>query len=306
MAMGDSMTAGFQASQRADMHEHRGVSFSIGGDKGAITLPNFMQEVKQNGKLVGPATGSLSLPKVKATCAGSEIDRVCRLSAAVDGSDLQDLMDLQVGYLNHTLNTATWAANISVLQDWKLLTIFSGLDDVVFYNQTDNSKEPTAADLFAHNLDLLLQSVYKAFPRTFVNLMLLPENFFPSVTTARFSCKFFKWYTVRAGIHWTETKDWIPAIKEFNQIILRLAKAWKAKGLDDFGVSVQPFMKEAQLTPDDMDSVDCFHPNLASHQRMAVALWNNMHASSSENKSDDFKTGPQNASCPTAASRLVV
>ena len=113
MAMGDSMTAGFQASQRADMHEHRGVSFSIGGDKGAITLPNFMQEVKQNGKLVGPATGSLSLPKVKATCAGSEIDRVCRLSAAVDGSDLQDLMDLQVGYLNHTLNTATWAANIS-------------------------------------------------------------------------------------------------------------------------------------------------------------------------------------------------
>merc|ERR1711912_227648 len=136
---------------------------------------------------MGPALGSLSKPTVKAPCSGSDVDRVCRLSAAVDGSDLQDLISLQVGYLNHTLRSASWAANVSITQDWKLLTIFSGLDDVVFYNETDATKQPTTPDLFQHNLDALLEAVYRAFPRTFVNLVMLPEQFHPSITTDGFT-----------------------------------------------------------------------------------------------------------------------
>ena len=186
------------------MHEHRGLSFSIGGDENAVTLPNFVKQVKSTGTpLVGAAVGTLSRPTYKATCQGRQIDSVCRLSAAVDGSDLQDLIDLQVDYLNRTLKTASWAANVSVEEDWKLLTIFSGLDDAVFYNATDAAKQPTSPEVFATNLDRLLQLVYSALPRTFVNLVLLPESFSPNVTTSRLSCKFFKWYTNHAGIHWT-------------------------------------------------------------------------------------------------------
>ena len=69
----------------------------------------------------------LSSPQFKATCVIRDADAVCRLNEAVDGSDLEDLIDLQVGYLNRTLTTADWAANVSVQEDWKLLTIFSGL-----------------------------------------------------------------------------------------------------------------------------------------------------------------------------------
>ena len=128
MAVGDSMTAGFQAATKADMQEHRGASFSIGGDRGALTLPNLIASVKQDGpSLVGPSLGVLSRPQFKATCDKRDADAVCRLNAAVDGSDLEDLIDLQVGYLNRTLTTADWAANVSVQEDWKLLTIFSGL-----------------------------------------------------------------------------------------------------------------------------------------------------------------------------------
>merc|ERR1719424_2356297 len=69
MAMGDSMTAGFNAASKADMKEHRGLSFSIGGDQEATTLPNLINSVKAV-KLVGPSLGELSQPQLKATCSG--------------------------------------------------------------------------------------------------------------------------------------------------------------------------------------------------------------------------------------------
>lgn len=199
MAMGDSMTAGFNAATKADMKEHRGLSFSIGGDPGALTLPNLITSFKPDpDSLVGPALGVLSQPQVKATCSGSDVDR-CRLSAAVDGSDLQNLVDLQIPYLNHTLSTASWAQNASVRESWKLLTIFSGLDDVVFFNATDPTKRPTTPELFEHNLEALLQDVYAVFPKTFVNLVMLPELFDPTITTSKLTCKLFKWYSEHAG-----------------------------------------------------------------------------------------------------------
>jgi len=305
MAMGDSMTAGFNGGEKADMKEHRGLSFSIGGDRNAVTLPNLIAAVKGNGELVGPSLGSLSQPTLKATCAEKYIDSVCRLSAAVDGCDLQNLIDLQVKYLNHTLSNASWAANVKIREDWKLLTIFSGLDDAVFYNITDPIKQPTTPELFATNLDHLLQSVYAVFPRTFVNILLLPEKFEPKVTTSRLTCKFFKWYSVHQGIHWTDTQLWIATIKRYNEIIIEVANAWNSKGLKDFGVSPQPFMQEAKLEENDMDTLDCFHPNLATHQGMAVALWNNMLASSSAEKSRNWKQ-LQNTTCPASTSRLVL
>lgn len=308
MAMGDSMTAGFNGAVKADFKEHRELSFSIGGAKDAVTLPNLIAAVKGNGDLVGPAMGSLSQPKFKATCSGDEID-ACRLSAAVDGSDLQDVKDLQVKYLFDTLNNATanaeWAAGVNIREDWKLLTIFSGLDDVVFYNVTDRTKKATSPELFAANLNRLLESVQATFPRTFVNLMLLPEEFDPKITTSRLSCKAFKWYSVITGIHWTNTHDWVATIKGYNAIIAETALAWNSKNLKDFGIGLQPFMQDAPLVMNDMDSLDCFHPNLATHQGMAVALWNNMVATSFENKSRNWKDS-RIVTCPSPDSRLLL
>lgn len=304
MAMGDSMTAGFNGGEKADFKEHRGLGFSIGGDTNAVTLPNLIAATKSNGQLVGAAIGTLQKPTLKATCSGNDVD-ACRLSAAVDGSDLQDLIDLQVSYLKRTLSNASWASGVDASKDWKLLTIFSGLDDAVFYNSTDVTKHPTSPELFATNLNRLLQAISDSFPRTFVNLMLLPENFDPRVTTSRLTCKFFKWYSNTQGIHWTDTKLWVPAIKVFNEIIKNVADAWNSKGMKEFGVSPQPLMQAAQLEQSDLDTLDCFHPNLESHQGMAVGLWNNMLAASFSEKSTNWKH-PQNITCPSAASRLVL
>jgi len=278
---------------------------SIGGDDGALTLPNLINSVKAAGAapVVGSARGELSRPTFKATCTGKDVD-VCRLSSAVDGSDIQDLIDLQVSYLNDTLSTAEWAANVSVQTDWKLLTIFSGLDDAVFYN-TSTPGQATSPAVFTENLERLLQSIYSTFPNTFVNLVMLPEEFNPEITTSRLTCKLFKWYSEHAGIHWTDTRTWVNTSRTYNAIFIEIARRWKAKGLLDFGVSLQPFMQSAHLSMSDMDTLDCFHPNLASHQGMAVGLWNNMQATSFAEKAVSWKAAP-NTTCPNSSSRLVV
>ena len=74
--------------------------------------------------------------------------------------------------------SAPWAANISLVRDWKLLTIFTGLDDVVFYNSTVQppTKSSTPADLFATNFDKLLTAIHEQLPKTFVNMSLSQNN----------------------------------------------------------------------------------------------------------------------------------
>ena len=178
-------------------------------------------------------------------------------------------------------------------------------DDAVFYNASDPSKQPTNNETFTRNLDRLLQSMYLTFPRTYINLVMLPEHFDPHITTTHFTCKLFKWYSKLTHIHWTATSEWIAAIKEYNGIMLDVAARWKAKQLKDFAVVPQPFMRAAPLTIADMDTLDCFHPNLQSHRGMAVALWNNMLAASVSEKSTNFKS-QQVATCPSEDARLLV
>lgn len=267
-----------------------------------MTLPNFIAAVKGR-PLVGGSHGELAKPTVKAPCSGADVDRVCRLSAAVDGSDVQDLIDMQVGYLRDHLDNAPWAVNVSRTRDWKLLSIFTGLDDVVFYNTTNPNKTSTPAALFEANVNKLLTAIHTELPRTYVNMIMLPEEFNPSVTTSRIPCKLFKWYSELMGIHWTTTTGWLQTIRSFNQILVKVASQWRLKRLGDFSVSLQPFNRHTNLTKEDFDTADCFHPNLKAHQGMAVGLWNNMLAQTEQDKKTSWSSTdvPQ---CPTESSRL--
>ena len=64
MALGDSVTAGFGAKGRNvhipidiyNLYENRGVSFSMGGDPGAVTIANFIQHYSP--ELIGSSIGN--------------------------------------------------------------------------------------------------------------------------------------------------------------------------------------------------------------------------------------------------------
>jgi phospholipase B1 len=63
MALGDSITAGFGAKGHHinlpiniyNLHENRGVSFSIGGDPDAVTIANFIKHYSP--ELIGSSIG---------------------------------------------------------------------------------------------------------------------------------------------------------------------------------------------------------------------------------------------------------
>jgi phospholipase B1 len=67
MALGDSITAAYGAKGLEgrepgkdfvkDSYEHRGVSFSIGGEEGAVTLPNLIKQYRNNSLPEGASTG---------------------------------------------------------------------------------------------------------------------------------------------------------------------------------------------------------------------------------------------------------
>ena len=57
------------------------------------------------------------------------------------------------------LSTA-FAKQVDQQNDWKLLTIFTGMDDVVFsFNSSDTTHSPTRVDEFESTLDALLNAV---------------------------------------------------------------------------------------------------------------------------------------------------
>jgi len=158
------------------------VSFSIGGDDNATTLPNFMKQFTPT--LVGQALGKLWHPQMHHPCTGDDIENTCRLSSAFDGASIQQLIQYQVDYLNTTLRTAKFASKVDVDKDWKLITIFSGLDDAVFaYPPYAKPYVPRNASLLEADLDELLTRLKAAFPKKlFVNVIGLPVNFDPNVT----------------------------------------------------------------------------------------------------------------------------
>jgi len=260
--------------------------------------------VKQE-PLVGSAKGILGQPHPGQVCTGRDIDEVCRLSAASDGSDVQDLINVQVDYLKDVITHAPWAANVSMANDWKHLTILTGLDDVVFYNVTNKDKTPTSPELLEANIESLLLSIQKALPKTYVSLLVLPEQIDPQVTKSRLTCKLFRWESSLLGIHWTQLETWTETIKVYNQVYERVAKRWKDKRLTDFGVSLMPFLLDHPFGKGDFDVADCFHPNLASHQGFAVGLWNNLLAKSHGERSTSWSSNSTIA-CPTEQSRVVV
>ncbi|RKO90196.1 hypothetical protein BDK51DRAFT_27095, partial [Blyttiomyces helicus] len=62
IAMGDSITAGFGAEGEQknifhDLNEDRGISFSGGGDPGAVSLANFFKNYVPGNNITGPSTG---------------------------------------------------------------------------------------------------------------------------------------------------------------------------------------------------------------------------------------------------------
>ncbi|KAI7882061.1 hypothetical protein K492DRAFT_128088 [Lichtheimia hyalospora FSU 10163] len=137
MGIGDSVMAGFGAKGIINnrfislntLKENRGVSFAMGGDPGAMTVPNLIQYYSPD--LLGSSVGDHMI----SICFGDEIcpdgqyrESIDQMNAAQSGARSLNL-NHEIDYLLERLDELYDNQQIQP-SDWKLLTFFIGSNDI--------------------------------------------------------------------------------------------------------------------------------------------------------------------------------
>lgn len=270
MALGDSVTAGFGIN--GNCYEERGKSFSIGGDKGALTFPNILKFY--NPDLKGMSSGEHRV-EFKGGAYNPKIDR---LNGAQSSATVYDL-HFQLEYLLNRINQMK-KSGVDTDKQWKMITILIGGNDIC--RTCSDSRSSSAAE-FSAALDLLVQNLHNALPRVIVNLVSLPQfQHVKSLGKHSFWCRFVHRAVSECSCllsHGTKAniRKAGELIKAYNSEMKKIASKWQNKGYQDFSVLYHPLNEESIINSfKAVSKFDCFHPSLVSHQSIAVALWNSL------------------------------
>ncbi|XP_075049587.1 phospholipase B1, membrane-associated-like isoform X2 [Mixophyes fleayi] len=240
--LGDSVTAAIGANATNILElptEYRQFSWSIGGYgnlSDVITLPNIFKIFNPN--LVGFAKRStVSYRPASLEDAG--------LNLAITGANTF-LLPTQVRLLIDTLKSLP---GVNFEDDWKVVTIFIGSNDVCDYCKNKTLFSP---DSFIHNVTVSLDLLKKELPRSIINVVqLLDVGRLRQVNDKSFGCilqRFFCSCVVKPKENSSELLEVLHQNKQFQN------------GHIDYSF----------FTP------DCFHLTIKGHEQMATGLWNNM------------------------------
>uniref|UniRef100_A0A2I3GJT3 Phospholipase B1, membrane-associated n=1 Tax=Nomascus leucogenys TaxID=61853 RepID=A0A2I3GJT3_NOMLE len=282
-ALGDSLTTavGARPNNSSDLPTSwRGLSWSIGGDGNLethTTLPNILK--KFNPYLLGFSTGTW--------------EGTAGLNVAAEGA--RDLLSPQ---------------DINLEKDWKLVTLFTGVNDLCHYCE---NPEAHLATEYVQHIQQALDILSEELPRAFVNVvevmelaslyqgqggkcaMLAAQN---NCTCLRHLQSFLEKQELKK-VNWN-LQNGISSFSYWHQYTQR----------EDFAVVVQPFFQNT-LTPlnerGDTDltffSEDCFHFSDRGHAEMAIALWNNMlEPVGRKTTSNNFTHSRAKLKCPSPES----
>lgn len=273
-AIGESLTVGWAV--KGMPIEYRGVGFSIGGDKGVVTLPNLIMSVPEDppDNLFGMSYGVKIMSIDDKSCFSNY--KSCQGNAAINGANIHRA-SYQVDYLEFFEKIYAKSYNFD---GWKIITVFSGLSDVVFYNKSVSKGNPTPPLVFRKHFRNLLNKLSDKLGKQFVNVVALPENLFEIskiMNSKSKICKIIDWMDHQpGGINWVNETKWNNAAKLFNLIIEDEVNNFNENNYSQIFVSIQPFLKNWIPKSDEFEKLDCFHPNLQMEQNLAISLWNSM------------------------------
>ncbi|KAG1048765.1 hypothetical protein G6F55_007152 [Rhizopus delemar] len=250
IAIGDSMTAGFgMMSGRppfSTILEYRGKVFSVGGDEGEYTIPNFLSVYSD---VQGPPEG-ITLPLSKGK----------KLNSAITGAKTQDL-NQEVERLIHLLNTKEYR---QVKDEWKVITLFIGANNVCVLCTPPVTRLPdlSDADIFENNIRLVLERLRTEVGKSFINLVgLFNVSSVYEATRGDSYCEMIwdpsymmicsciqqdeqqrqgKQELVLEKVELNKSTAADRLIHEYNLRLQKLEKEFKFKDKEQFGVSYQP------------------------------------------------------------------
>ncbi|KAM4540325.1 phospholipase B1, membrane-associated [Fundulus diaphanus] len=294
-ALGDSLTAAFgaRATSLPELSkEYRGVSWSIGGDdtlETVTTLPNVLKKfnpgIKGASKGIGKEQTGFNVA-VSGAKAGGVQEQVRRLVDAMKN-------DAAVDFQN----------------DWKLVTLFIGGNDLCQYC---NDRATLSPANYSNHLRTSLDILYNEVPRTIVNVLeILEVEGLRRIKKGSLGCTLVQKQVCPCFLLPGEDSPELAEMKRINRELQieteKLVYGGRYDGREDFAVVVQPFFRNsivpvnAEGLPDTtFFSEDCFHFSERGHAGMAAALWNNMLEPVGKKQSYNNFTNARNIlKCPT-------
>ncbi|XP_064614294.1 phospholipase B1, membrane-associated-like [Liolophura sinensis] len=271
-AMGDSLTAANGAKALTVigvLTEYRGVAWSIGGDgsldSGSVTLANLLR--KYNPNIRGYSVGSGSV-----TSSGSHLNVAHPGDTAHDMPAQADLLIQRIKADHH----------INFQQDWKLVTMFIGGNDLCDVCHTPDKHSPAN---YINNIKIALDKLHAGLPRTFVNLaMIFDITPVASLGHNNFFCNVVHGMVCDCGQDKQHHAIVQANLVEYQRLTQELIDSGRYdNGRNDFTVVLQPFYRDT--VPPHKDNgghdlsyfaPDCFHFSTKGHQVAAVSIFNNM------------------------------
>eukprot|EP00899_Mesostigma_viride_P022917 jgi/Mesvir1/380/Mv11275-RA.1 len=275
MALGDSISAGFamHASNLIvdGLVEYRGDVFSIGGNAGQPTIPNFLKIVGQSdvyGASIG-ITGILDAVVFRNRSVLPNDHFICHLNAAQSNAKVEHLA-AQVDYLEDQMARQGGMRD----DDWKLVTVLIGVNNICAMLDDPTVSDPAE---FERGLDAALMKLRAAFKRVFVNVLPLFELTQVLDIPATASCRaVWKFLQECPPLH--DSDDSRARVKElrlaYNNAIDNIVRRWRKENHDDFAVVKQPFLVGEVITSSDyVSKLDCYHPSGLANQQVVACLW---------------------------------
>ncbi|XP_071102024.1 phospholipase B1, membrane-associated-like [Haliotis cracherodii] len=268
-ALGDSLTAATCADAKTILGcrtQYRGTAWSIGGDRtistDGITLANILRYFNPN--VYGFSEGN------------GDRDSVNKRFNVARGGDKSGHVPEQAQLL---VQRFTDDPNIDFQNDWKLITIFIGGNDLCQFCSDEPDHTP---ELYASRIEQALQILYDNVPRALVQVVnifdigpLTELGGFICSTVHRFDCD---------CLRTQDGRDKASQLTiEYQLETERVVSSSKFHNHEDFTVVLQPFLENAEpprKSDGSLDTAffapDCFHFSRMGHQMVAKNLWNTM------------------------------
>uniref|UniRef100_F1M7W5 Phospholipase B1, membrane-associated n=1 Tax=Rattus norvegicus TaxID=10116 RepID=F1M7W5_RAT len=277
-AMGDSLTAGNGAGSSPGnvldvLTQYRGLSWSVGGDETietVTTLANILREFNPSLKGFSVGTGKENTPRASfnQAVAGAKSDGLA--------AQAKKLVSLMKDDKTQRSQQSDRVLTLCISQD---LLCWAGNVLARFSPQT-----------FTDNIKTALDILHAEVPRAFVNMVSVIEitplrELFnePKVSCPRMILRSLCPCVLNLGENSAELAQLVERNRQYQEETGKLIESGRYDTRDDFTVVLQP-MFENVVMPRTLEGLpdssffapDCFHFNVKTHARSAIALWKNM------------------------------